>query len=45
MREGLAQWDFVIAAYAVSLGALALLTMWSWLAMRRAERQRERLRR
>lgn len=44
MREQLSQWDFVIAAYAVGvLGTLALV-IWSLLAMRRAERRRERTR-
>jgi len=38
------QWDFVIAAYAVTaLGTLALIVH-SWLAMRRAERRAEALR-
>ncbi len=41
MREALNQWNFVIAAYAVTvLGTLALVA-WSWLAMRAAERRRE----
>lgn len=42
MREGLNQWDFVLAAYAVTvLGTLAL-ALWSWLAMRAAERRRDK---
>ena len=45
MREGLDQWTFVIAAYAVAvIGTLALVA-WSWLAMRAAERRREQGRR
>ena len=41
MREGLDQWTFVYAAYAVTiLGTLAVLG-WSWIAMRRAEKRRE----
>ena len=41
MREGLDHWDFVLAAYAVTvLGTLAL-ALWSWLAMRAAERRRD----
>jgi nucleoside recognition membrane protein YjiH len=45
MREALDQWNFVIAAYAVTvIGTLALVA-WSWLAMRAAERRRERGRR
>jgi heme exporter protein CcmD len=45
MRENLAQWDYVIAAYAVGLIALAALIAWSWAAMRRAEKRREDLKR
>lgn len=30
-------WPFVIAAYAVVLGGTALLSLLSWIAMRRAE--------
>jgi hypothetical protein len=42
MREGLDQWQFVLAAYAVTvLGTLAL-ALWSWLAMRAAERRRDK---
>ncbi len=43
-REALNQWNFVIAAYAVGLGATLGLVVWSWLAMRRAERRRDRSR-
>ncbi|QUL39390.1 heme exporter protein CcmD [Erythrobacter sp. JK5] len=41
MREALDHWDFVIAAYAIGLGGLALLLAWSWRSMRRAERRRD----
>ncbi|WP_228243265.1 heme exporter protein CcmD [Porphyrobacter sp. GA68] len=41
MREALDQWDFVIAAYAVTVAGLALLLVWSWLSMRSAERRRD----
>jgi hypothetical protein len=45
MREGLDQWTFVLLAYAVGvIGTLALVA-WSWLAMRAAERRREKARR
>lgn len=45
VREALDQWNYVIAAYAITvLGALALV-VWSWLAMRAAERRREKGRR
>lgn len=44
MREAIDQWLFVYAAYGVAvLGTLAL-TGWSWLAMRAAEKRRERSR-
>ena len=45
MRENLAQWDYVIAAYAVGLIALAALLIWSWNTMQRAEKRREELKR
>ncbi len=44
MREALDPWPFVIAAYTLGIGATLLLLGWSWLAMRRAERRREELR-
>jgi hypothetical protein len=45
MREALDQWNYVIAAYAVTvIGTLALVA-WSWLAMRAAERRRQQGRR
>ena len=34
-------WPFVIAAYAITLGATAALILSSWWAMRRAERLAE----
>lgn len=37
MREGLDQWSFVIAAYAIGLAGTLATAAWSWLAMRRAE--------
>lgn len=41
MREALEHWDFVIGAYAIGLGALAILVAWSWQAMRKAEKRRD----
>jgi hypothetical protein len=32
-------WFFVIAAYGLTLAAAAALAVWSWLAMRAAERR------
>jgi hypothetical protein len=40
MREGLDPWPFVLAAYALGVGATLALVAWSWLAMRHAERRR-----
>lgn len=40
MREALDQWDFVIAAYVVTVIGTLLLVGWSWLAMQAAERRR-----
>ena len=45
MRETLDQWPFVIAAFAVAIGATLLLVVWSWIAMRRAEAKRDEVRR
>jgi len=45
MREALDHWPFVYGAYAVGLIALALLIIWSYRAMRRAEKRREELKR
>ena len=41
MRENLAQWDFVIAAYAVAIAGTLLLLGLSCRAMRRAEQRRD----
>ena len=44
MREGLDTWPFVLAAYGCVVFATVALTGWAWLAMRRAEKRRERSR-
>jgi nitrate reductase gamma subunit len=44
LREGLDQWNFVIAAYAIGIAGTLLLVGQSWLAMKRAESRRERSR-
>ena len=44
MREALDQWDFVIAAYLIGVGATLALVAWSWAAMKRAERRRDEAR-
>jgi uncharacterized membrane protein (DUF485 family) len=38
------QWAFVIAAYAVAIGATAALLILSFISMRRAEAEADRLR-
>ena len=38
-------WPFVIAAYAVAIGATAALLIWSYLGMRRAEAAADALKR
>ena len=43
-HEALDHWTFVIAAYAVGVGATLVLVAWSWLAMKRAEKRREEAR-
>lgn len=45
MREALDQWHFVLAAYAVGIVGTLAVVGWSWLAMRRAEARRDRIRR
>lgn len=44
MRESLDQWPFVAAAYILGIGVTLLVVGWSWLAMRRAERRRDKVR-
>jgi heme exporter protein D len=41
MREALNQWDFVWLAYGVAGVALALLIVWAWRSMVRAETRRD----
>lgn len=43
-REILDQWQFVIAAYALGIGGTLATVVLSWIAMRRAERRRDRSR-
>jgi Flp pilus assembly protein CpaB len=38
------RWAFVIAAYAIALAGTLALVLWSYVAMRRAERAAEALR-
>jgi hypothetical protein len=41
MQEGLNQWHYVIAAYAIGAGGTLALVGWVLGAMRRAERRRD----
>lgn len=41
MREELNQWDFVWLAYGIGVVALALLILWAWRTMARAEARRD----
>ena len=45
MREALDQWTFVYVAYALGVGATLAMICWSWIAMKRAEARREKVRR
>ena len=36
-------WPFIIAAYAITILGTLAVTLWSWRAMRRAERDAEAL--
>ncbi|ABD25832.1 hypothetical protein Saro_1388 [Novosphingobium aromaticivorans DSM 12444] len=44
MREGLQQWDYVVAALAIGLVGTLLLVGWTLAAMVRAERRRDKVR-
>jgi hypothetical protein len=36
-------WPFIFAAYGIAIGGTAALTLWSWIAMRRAEAEADAL--
>lgn len=44
MREVVDEWAFVVASYALGVGGTLAMIGWSWLAMRRAEKRRDRSR-
>ncbi|SFG17527.1 hypothetical protein SAMN05518801_10953 [Novosphingobium sp. CF614] len=44
MREAMDPWTFVVASYAVGVGATATMVLWSLLSMRRAEKRRDEAR-
>lgn len=43
MREGLQQWDYVIAALAIGIIGTLVLVGWTHVAMIRAERRRDKV--
>lgn len=45
MREALDHWPFVMGAYGVGAVAMAWLSVWSYTAMRSAEKRREEMKR
>jgi hypothetical protein len=44
MREAMSAWTFVIASYAIGVGATVAMITWSLLSMKRAEKRRDRAR-
>ena len=44
MREAMDPWAFVVASYAIGVGATAAMIAWSLLSMRRAEKRRDEAR-
>ncbi len=44
MREAMDPWTFVVAAYAVGVGAALAMVAWSLLTMKRAEKRRDEAR-
>ena len=45
MRESLDHWPYVIGAYGVGVGAIVMLIVFSWIAMKRAEKRRDEVKR
>ena len=41
MAEGLDQWPFVVAAYAIGMSGTLAMVAWAWAEMRRAEKRRD----
>jgi hypothetical protein len=44
IQENLDHWQFVAASYVIGVGGTLATVAWSWIAMRRAERRRDRSR-
>ncbi|MEL7188979.1 MAG: heme exporter protein CcmD [Pseudomonadota bacterium] len=45
MRESLDHWPYILGAYGVGVSALIVLVVLSWLAMKRAEKRRDEVKR
>ena len=45
MRESLDHWPYILGAYGVGLSALIVLVVLSWMAMKRAEKRRDEVKR
>ena len=41
MREALDPWTFVVASYAIGVGATVAMVIWSLVSMKRAEKRRD----
>ncbi|CDO38997.1 MULTISPECIES: hypothetical protein [Novosphingobium] len=44
MREAMDAWTFVIASYAIGVGATLAMIAWSLISMKRAEARRDKAR-
>ena len=44
MREAMDPWTFVVASYAIGIGATGIMVAWALLTMKRAERRRDQAR-
>jgi len=44
MREAMDPWTFVVASYAIGVGATAVMVAWSLVTMKRAEKRRDKAR-
>ncbi|WP_162853530.1 hypothetical protein [Novosphingobium sp. BW1] len=44
MREAMDPWTFVLASYAIGVGATAAMVGWSLVMMKRAEKRRDEAR-
>lgn len=44
MREAMDPWTFVVASYAIGIGATVAMVAWALLTMKRAEKRRDKAR-